>query len=77
MSEDFIDIISDDFIDDEIDFIKEFTHQLWRQYDLKYDGNDPISFKSIKKIFEIFFSNLAMFQPRVDKLRPISDKGRF
>lgn len=70
LSEDFVNIISDDFIDNEKDFIREFTREIYRQYDLKFESRDPISFNAIKKLFEITFSNLAIYSPRTDKIKP-------
>ncbi|AGO47609.1 hypothetical protein Phi4:1_gp074 [Cellulophaga phage phi4:1] len=77
MSEDFVDVISDNFIDAEEEFIREFTLQLWRLYDLKFESNDPLSSSSIKRVFSILFSSLALFTPKLESLKPISDKGRF
>ncbi len=77
MSEDYIDIISDDFIDNEKEFIREWTYQVWRQYDLRFDSDNPMEFKTIKKMFGITFATLASFSPRTDKIKPISDKGRY
>lgn len=73
LSEDFISIISDEYIDKEEDFIREWTKSIYRQYDLKFNGPDHMSFKSIKKLFEITFSTLALFEPKT-KIRPTVPK---
>tara|TARA_R100001039_G_scaffold10623_1_gene5401 strand:+ start:35037 stop:35303 length:267 start_codon:yes stop_codon:yes gene_type:complete len=64
-------IISDRFIDEEQDFIRNFTLELWRQYDLSND----MSARAIKKMVEILFSNLSMFKPDIEIIRPLTDKN--
>lgn len=65
------DIISMRFLDDEQEFIRNMTMELYRHYDF-----GDMSPKHIKKTIEIIFVNLAMFEPKIHNIKPVSDRGR-
>lgn len=64
-------IISTRFLDEEQDFIRNMTRELYRQYDF-----GDVSSRHIKKMIEIIFVNFAIFEPKVHNIKPVSDKGR-
>lgn len=66
------DIISMRFIEDESDFIRELTLEIHRQYELRPDVSPSL----LKKLIEIFITKLAIFQPKLHKIKPLSDKSR-